>query len=398
MNDNALTARFKAHSHRACFALSLLISAAFSGLCYADAILGLNSIEQQANNTYVTNGPDSFVIFKLDASEQIRQNQGSANHISLDLSLTDPSKVSELNLEVFFKPLEQEGELRFDPLYRLRLLVPSAALEIESGKLLIAVPNELELRADQKIRIDIDNCAACSFQINGAPQLINQTKETLPSVNQVFAYRVFNGAKPLPANGVNVDTQDWHLNHILRSNNALMVDGNDPYLVSHDLDINTQDLGGVLFTLRYQKPSTAPRDYQLFYATDNHAFVEHASGAVRVKDDQDGVSRFVIPLQFLSESQPVARVLQRLRLDLLPAGDNPSSWYFNETRVLSKAQISEYANLVPARIVHNKRQRATGIQLLKNVLKKVLSDPWFVALYLLLIILTGLGFWRQFKR
>lgn len=385
------------------FISALIIALTVGGTCKADAILTLNNIEQQTENTYTTNGSDPFVIFKLDASERVRKNQVKANHIILDLSLVEPNNVDELAVEVFFRLLDIDSQplnnrLLFDPLYRLKLTVPSTALEAQSGKLAIALPEDVVLNADQEIRIDIDGCNKCVMQINRGPRLVSQPDTSIPDANQVFAYRVFNGAKSMPPTGVGLDTQNWHLNNIVRVNNSLKVDGNDPYLVSHDLDLNTQELGGVLFTLNFQNPSNEPRDYQLFYATDRHAFVENASSAVRVSDEEQGISRFVIPLQFLSESHPRVRIVERLRLDLLPSQDDIGTWSFAETTLLSKAQMAEYSKWIPARTIHTKRQRAQGVRLIVNVLKKILSDPWFVIFYVLLITLTAMGFWRQFRR
>jgi len=375
----------------------LLVIASISSK--AETILSLNNIEQRVDKVYSVNGSDPFIVFKLGASERIKQSKANANYISLDISVAEPINRDNVTFELFFKPIKIDGQIAFDPLYRMQLDVPLSALEAHSDSLMIALPDDIKLQIDQEIRLDFNACKKCAFQISSPPLLINGANTDTPNANKVFAHRILNGAKSIPDAGMELDSEEWHLNQILKLNNLLTIDGQDPYLVSPDLDIDTNTLGGVLFSLDYQLTSDEPRNYQLFYATGQHAFVENASSTVRVNDDNDGISRFVIPLHFLSESHPKARILERLRLDLLPpSANNLGAWSFAEIKLLSKKDMSKHLQQVPTRIIHNKRQRAAGLGLVKKVVKKLLSDPWFLVMYGFLLIMTIVGFWRQFSR
>ena len=77
-------------------------------------------------------------------------------------------------------------------------------------------------------------------------------------------------------------------------------------MISPILDVGTATLGGVQFSLR------APADvqnanFQLFYATDTHRFIEAASSFVKIPTLGDW-QQFVIPLNFLASEAPAAQV------------------------------------------------------------------------------------------
>ena len=175
------------------------------------------------------------------------------------------------------------------------------------------------------------------------------------------------------------------------------MNGKDPFIVSPLIDADTQQLGGVRFALNATEVEAAQLDFQLFYATERHGFVESASTLIRVPASSGPEITFAIPLAFLGAEFPKTTLLERLRLDFDSALSN-ASWQLLSVDVLDQTEMAKHQSLIPERMLQNKQQRARGVGLVIKSLKKVVSDPGFTVGYLLLLIITTLGFWRVYRR
>jgi len=391
----------------------LALSIAYSTSAPADLldVIATNGVEVNQNGSYTVTGTDPFFVFLLDTTKLINKQRSQGNTVifnDVTLKNSNDDTLENVPMELFFKAVNGANNRRFDPLYRFKFAIPAN----HKGQLAILIPEGVELQSEQPIRMDIDACYGCRITFGASPKLVSGLSKNIIANTRITADQIFNGGKTIPNSGLTLNTHNWRLNHLQRTDQPsqpdltrLTITGDDPYLVSGPLNIKTASLGGVLFSLTNHPAATATqalvhtpnKKFQVFYATDKHAFIEDASSVVHINDDDQGRSRFVLPLQFLSEQQPSALLLKRLRLDIV-ADKNTGEWAFDEVILLNKTQIQEHAELIPTKMIQTKRQRAYGLGLLVNIAKKILSDLGFTIAYLIMLIVTAIGFYRQFKR
>jgi len=191
---------------------------------------------------------------------------------------------------------------------------------------------------------------------------------------------------------------DLELNHLSGTPTSLIVTGEDPYLILPDFGTKTDNVGAALFQLTLLSEQLEQANFQLFYETDKHGFKESETVYWRSKINPSNKKVIaLIPLDFLSTQPPKQSLLKKLRLDFDGAKDS-ENWSLDKVQYINRNDLSELQALIPNRLRYVNSQRATGMQLFYNSMKKVTSDIGFTVSYLILLLVTGIGFWRAFKR
>ena len=319
--------------------------------------------------------------------------------IPISLRTTANTNNRDILLEVFFKQLENTSEARFSPLHRLKYTIAVEALK-ELGTapvIFLTLPNEIQIAQDPLIRLDIDNCAGCDLSFNATT---NNSVELKPSLT-------LNGAESAPLQDLELDLTKWRLNDLEQRESRFYTTGKDPFLFSPTLAVNTSSLGGVLVKLSLNKELKNSEtsvtnklateqipisNIQLFYRTEQHAFVEGASTVVELPILDDGTEQaFYIPLDFISSQAPVMQLLTGLRLDV------EHLHRLNSLSIVNKQAAKKYQKLIPNRMYQRKIQRASGRQIISDIINKLKGDMGFVISYGVLLILVAFLFRRAFK-
>ncbi len=354
--------------------LSLVIALlASSHLVVANAqveLLNTHDLVEKGTNNYQVAGNDPYWVFKPKASEL------PAQFLKLNITTSKGNRPAEL----FFK---QRGNV-FDPWYRLSFNAPG------NGDVAIRIPDTVQIEVGQTLRLDINRCGSCDIKFSTAS--LSQTSD---GAAEVEITRLFNGIQAVDDSGKLITLDDWQLNDVAGLLSGFTITNNDPYLVSPDLNVGTQNLAAVYFKVSVPKNANVNNDYQLFYATEKHAFIEPATSLIRLENDSAPYVELLFPLDFLSREIPADSLLQKVRLDL-PLIEG--KWSLDEAKLLSFAQLEHYQNSAPRQLVQYKRQRSSGLALIKKSLMNVFSDLGFVFSYLLLLIAIAFGFIRAFKK
>ena len=272
---------------------------------------------KQKNNSYRITGQDPYFVTQLEINEATV----SANTLSLNISIKRPTDHHEaLPAELFFKVIRMDSVPIFDPLYKLQFQLP----DTNFSKIAISLPKNIKLRAGQLLRLDIDACLKCIVSIQ--TNFLIGTPQAKPNVAQIEIANYLNGVQNLPKQGKYISAftkyQDWRLHDFDRNQNMLLISNTDPFLVSPPLYISTQNFSGMLLDMRVPSFNPPIYDFQVFYSTEEHRFIEQASSVIRVlgKSAREGDHnrlRFFVPLDFLSKQFPPVKVIKRVRLDLV---------------------------------------------------------------------------------
>ncbi|MFT6100752.1 MAG: hypothetical protein ACJAYF_003313 [Arenicella sp.] len=356
-------------------ALAALAVGLFSNASIAQTVT--NDLSATSSNNYRVSGDDPYVIFNP------RQQAENTRYLSIDLG----SHLTGAPLEIFFNSQQD----LFNPYYKISFTIPSFPALLE-------LPTDIDFSQSTRLRLDINQCQDCPVNLQSLPFLSNQVSA---SATVVQPSRVQNGVTPLASGSTPLDTNDWQLNDLNGEPNNFEISASDPFLVSPQLILSTQQLAGVYFKLKVPRSDQAWNDYQLFYQTEHHTFSAQASSTVRVADSfnrvadsANGVVEFMFPLGFLSNEQQSGAVLERIRLDIPEISGN---WALLEARLVHQEQLDDYLDMIPTQLVEMKQQRATGLSLIKKSLFNVFADIGFSISYLLLLILTAWFLVRAYR-
>lgn len=374
-----------------CLCISSLASALTSPSYQA------HDIERTSKNTFLIQGNDPYILF---SPLFVGTNEAEAKHLSLNFQLESGSLAPDsVAMELFFKPITLQANSLFDPNYRIRFSVPKAHLNSDTPRFVIALPENWQAADTTKsLRLDINGCSTCRFQALSYPSLLSTSQEPSSTLT-ITPSEVFNGLIKLEADGLNITSGPWLLNDLTRTETKLTQRGGDPFIVSTPLELSTEQFGGVYIRLRSEADVGDAQDFQLFYATESHGFIEQASTSLRVSPNTDNQYEFVVPLSFLSSEQPPAHRLSRLRLDLDGrSGDTEKSWVLENFELLHSQKLKAKIDLIPGDRITNKRQRARGFKLVAKSLKKIGSDIGFVIGYLLLLLVSAFAIRRSYLK
>ncbi|MBL4674411.1 MAG: hypothetical protein JKX81_19275 [Arenicella sp.] len=347
---------------------AVLSAALFSGSSIAQTVT--NDLTATSSDHYQITGDDPYIIFNP------KQQSEKARYLSIDLG----SHLTGVPLEVFFSSQQD----LFNPYYKISFTVSSfpAALQL---------PTDITFTESTRLRLDINQCQDCSINLESLPVLSNQI---IGSATMVQPSRLQNGITSLASNSVPLNIRDWQLNDLSGEPNNFKISAGDPFLVSPQLTLSTQQLAGVYFKLKVPKSDVIWNDYQLFYQTERHTFSAQASSTFRAADSANGIVEFMFPLDFLSKEQPSDAVLERIRLDIPGISGN---WALLEARLVHQGQLDDYLDKIPAQLLEIKQQRATGLSLIKKSLLNVFADIGFSISYLLLLILSACFLVRAYR-
>lgn len=366
----------------------IAISHHSSVLAIATSPLELNGITAEDNNSFNIVGPDPYIIFSP------HNDAKQPNYIVFNFKLDASNRSDKLiPMELFFKsPAYPAGP--FDPFYRLKFKIDSLAITDKAQRFALAIPKTLQFNSGDRMRLDLDRCQGCRVEMVAYPKLVST-----PSADTVIVepYRMVDGLNPVDTSGRKLATLNWRLKGMSRNANIHTITDGDPYIISSILDSETDSLGGVYVELVAISNRQQSHDFQLFYATESHGFTERASTFVSVKADDSDAVKFVVPLDFLNTGHPISAFLERLRLDF-PQDQLGSKWRIEEIVLIHKKQMADFQKLIPQRRLENKFQRPSKLGFIGQIVTKITSDLAFTLGYLLLLLLTGVGFWRAFRR
>ena len=354
----------------------------------ANPTFELNGITAEDNNNFNIVGPDPYFIFSpLNDVEQ-------PNYIVLNFKFEAANRANnQIPMELFFKsPVNTKDH--FNPFYKLKFNIDPLTIKDKGQRFALAIPKTLAFTSGDKMRLDLDDCQGCRIEMLDYPKLVST-----PSTGTVIVepYRMLDGLIAIDTTGRKLATLNWRLKDMNHSNNIHVVSGGDPYIISPLLDSKTANLSGVYVELVAISNQQQRSNFQLFYATEFHGFIERASTFVSVKPSDYGAVKFVVPLDFLNSGIPKNKSIQRLRLDF-PQDQLGSKWRIEEITLIHKEQMADFQELIPHRRLENKFQRPSKLGFIGQIITKITSDLGFTLGYLLLLLLTGFGFWRAFRR
>ncbi len=378
--------------------LTLIACLCFSSLSPALTVPSyqLNDIKALSENSFLLIGKDPYLSFTpLSAGH----DNAEAKLLTLNFQLKPGSDApDDVRMELFFKESTSQAAPYFDSNYRMSFSVPKAHLNSNTPTFTIALPDNWPSGSTQRLRLDINGCAGCNFKALSYPNLSSRHLDTENRVI-ITPSHVFNGLTPISPDGIDITNNDWHLNDLERKNSQLTLTGGDPFLVSQALNIDTNELGGVQIHLRATPTINKAQDFQLFYASEKHGFVEGASTSLRVDPNADNEFKFIVPLAFLSSEKPQVKNLARIRLDLDGrVNQTEASWVIEKIKLVHYSELANKTHLIPRSRITNKRQRAHGFKLVMKSLNKIGSDIGFSIAYLLLLLTTALCFWRSYNK
>jgi len=353
--------------------LPLLLSFAFSMTSYGSASatdneIISNDLIENSKSQYTVTGPDPYIIFNP------QQLESNARTLFLDLG----KDIENKPLELFFNSDDDV----FNPGYKISFTVDNFPIGL-------VIPQEVTLSSRTRLRLDVNQCSGCTINFDSIPILKSgQAYATL-----VQPQAVQNGAHELTANQSIIDGQ-WRLNSLNGSYQNFEVSGADPYLVTPILNISTHMLEAVYFKIKAPTSNEPWGNYQLFYQTEQHRFTSQANSSIRLANNNNDIVEFIIPLDFLSKEAPSVSILERLRLDIPEA---EGKWSILELKLIHKDSIDQVKHLIPSLIIHNKKQKAKGLALVKKITRNITSDISFAISYILLLLLTFLFFRRAYR-
>ena len=281
------------------------------GFALAASAIDSNGVTVKGGDDYLVSGKDAY--FLLPFTEAERTTTVPANELHLSVSITQPGDEKlAIPAELFFKPEVSEGKWVFDPLYRIQFVLPAANF----SHIVLPVPDQINFSGQQLARFDIDKCHGCTVHLGSGFELKARGSIANPDATVVInPGRIFNGMLALPDSGQLIDSQNWRMHDLILSEGKIEVSGGDPFLVSPVLDIDTSNLGGVMFDLDVPVADLPIYDFQLFYSTEQHEFIERASSIMRVIGEAELIEndkrlQFFIPLDFLSNQTPAVQMLK----------------------------------------------------------------------------------------
>jgi hypothetical protein len=335
---------------------SFIAAVLFSGSSIAQSVT--NDLSATSSTRYAITGDDPYIIFNPD------QQTEKPRYLSFDLG----SQLTGVPLEIFFNSKQD----LFNPYYKISFTVSSfpAALEL---------PAEIAFAQSTRLRLDINQCDACSLNFESLPVLTDRvdTRVTLIKPN-----RVQIGITPLDNDSPPITNADWFFNDVTGELGEFEISAGDPFLLSPSLSLSTEQLAGVYFKLKAPSSDHVWNKYQLFYQTERHSFSRQASSTLRIADSANGIVEFMFPLDFLSKQQPENVILERIRLDI---PEIPGFWALLEARLVHQDQMADYLNMVPTQLIQSKPHSVTGRSLIKQSLLNVSTDIGFLLSYLLLL-------------
>jgi len=377
-----------------------------TGLLAAELnIISIQGLTKTSSNSFRIAGNDPHLVLPLapksggDVTAQLSGDQS----LILPMSLRGiPKSQLEIPVEVFFKSTLNSNSRLFDPIYRIQFIVDRA----EFSSIRIPIPKDLNFDS-LIIRVDIDQCNNCQILLSGSPYLSTDSSETFTENSaNISNFRLMNGARSIPNEGLDVAVDNWELHHLKSSTDGLLVSGEDPFLISPIIDASIDELAGVLFELDAPGAETPVFDFQLFYATESHKFIEPASSIMRVAgqaNTQKSTLRFYIPLGFLSSQNPKVQLFKQLRLDLatrslgFDQSVHSSYWRLLKVSLVNKDSAAPFTSIRPAQLVHSKMQKATTAQVIKGIFHKVTADKGFIFSYVLLLMTVIIIAYRRFR-
>ena len=342
-----------------------------------------HSIDRVSESTYRISGKDPYLVLPP------KRTDTAAKFLVLGIRMLSRPTEAKQTYEVFFRSKVEDSARVFDPFYRLRF----EAAESEEV-FALAIPDGGLTPGQDYIRLDVDRCRACEFEITLYPEIVAEKPDDIPLV---LPYRVYNGLNSISVDGLGISGQGWRANDLSAQDSYWQLDGIDPFLVSPPVDADTSALGGIRMVLETDVSTESNLDFQIFYATEQHGFVEQASSLLRIPNNPQGELEFVIPLEYLGSEHPRSVLLERIRIDF-DSVHADARWRVAKIDLLHQKQMARLQGLIPDRLLQNKRQRAHGLALISKSIKKVISDLGFTIFYLLLLIATGFGFWRAFHK
>ena len=308
--------------------------------------------------------------------------------------LADPSNNEVIELEVFFDGQQAEQGRMFSARKQLKLSIDAKQWRQQDG-LEIALPENIRFANNTLLRLDFNHCSKCLVALNGAPLM---SKNSLDNYAKANIIRSRNGLQSLEDQALNIIPSNWQGHH-LDANGK--VDGNDPFVVSPPLDIDTNKLAGVYLEISgsgTENTAVTRATFQLFYATEAHDFIEAASIYAKVNSNncpdkhlksnlssQKPLPTYCVflALDFLSEQAPAREVLERMRLDF---SNKTSLWKIQKVALIPTSEKSEYLAYTPDLLAQSKLQKASKRQLVRNIINRLSRDPWFLVVYTLLLL------------
>lgn len=352
-------------------------------------------------------GRDAYVILPVyNISESKQSADNSSQSLSLDLLIEqetpNQSQPGIIEGELFFRPIGQD--LGFDPQYKIKFQYPTAKFD----KIRFELPDTIAL-SNKELRLDFDNCSNClikhgeGFEFGGADS----------AGSLITPDRVFNGSRMVPIEGIDIDSEQWRINDMERVGDLLSATGGDPFMVSSAFDVDTGQLAGVLFefVVHHQsshslKQNTLPVfDFQLFYSTEQYGFTENANTIFRVQLRASNLANspltIFIPLRFLTAEN--SQLLKQLRLDFANHSNQTSidkpitTWNFKEARLIHLSAEDDYREHIPQQIFRSNHRATALAATIASIQSKLSRDPWFVVLFIALILLCSVLLFRRYR-
>lgn len=367
--------------------ISQLISVFCLGIFYAASTFALQSPVLESNDvvlkdsTWSINGLDPYFVLSLES------NTAQSQFLEIPISIDD-YKQDIFTMELFFAPVEKsEAITRFDPLKRIRFDVE---LPIKDKRLVLELPDNAQVFNTTKVRIDLDGCSGC--KVSGLSNARYLTEIQAPdSALKIAPHQIINDISSIAEQGLTINLKNWQSNNLLKTDFGYQINGGDPYLISPIIDVDINQLGGLLLELETNQSNNSINDFQLFYATEKHRFIEAASTIFRVQNKQ-GIIKVFIPFDFLKSQPQPAQLFRQLRLDIAQfsvfakPNSQQSQWKLNEVKLVNQAQSSQYKSLIPSNLFQWKSQKAGKRKTLKGIFKKFANDWLFSVFYFTLII------------
>lgn len=321
-----------------------------------------------ANNEYKVSGSDPYLVF--DLSSTIVDFVATTGELEFKLQINNAEL--PISAEVFFG---QRGQDEFDPFNRIKFVLSQTS----EGGFKLQVPESHRINEQSLFRLDLNRCRQCV--LSAANKLSSAIKADIT--------HVLSGLNQLDPLGQKIALDTWRANDLEQHDGIYSFSGSDPFLVSPELDMDTTDLAGVLFELESFGNHNAIHDFQLFYSSEKHGFIEPASSIFRVQDKAGQVS-FFVPLDFLNKQFPPVQLLNKLRLDFAthsvkPGDDAVTQWRIKSVMLVHKNQSDSISHLIPRGMYHFKRQKQSKSQIIASIWSKLWSDWLFMMVWLTLL-------------
>lgn len=355
-------------------------------VCFAVTAKALQSPVLESNDVVQTesawkiNGVDPYFVLPLEPN-----NTASQKFIEIPISIEN-FKRDSVTIELFYAPTPDHAETKYDPLKRIRF---DLELPLKQNRLVLSLPDEFILPKTVTVRLDIDGCEGCTISNLGNARFI-PTLASPENAIDIEPHHIIDGVNSISEQGLTVPLNNWLSNDFIETDFGYQINGGDPYLISPIFDAAINDLGGLLLELETNQATNDITDFQLFYATEQHRFIEAASTIFRVQNQQ-GKIRVFLPFDFLKSQPNPSKLLRQLRLDIAQfsvfAKQNAqqSQWKIKNVKLVNAAQAKEYQRLIPSDLFESKSQRIGKRQTLKGIFNKFVKDWLFSVFYFTLI-------------